>query len=340
MEKLANYRIYIPEKMRAAYEYCGEAGLGEGDEDRVLVGTHYSAMSPGTEKANYLGMHVHGNGNDLFPRSAGGYSGVGEVIAVGANVTGFKPGDRVTYYWGGHYKYQKLRSSALLKVPDDISDHTAAFTFISTFPMAAIRKVKLELGESLLVMGLGTLGQLAVGLAHAGGAVPVIAADPVAERRELALQMGADYALDPLEKGFADKVRELTGRGVNAAVEVTGVGAGLNETLECMAKYGRVALLGCTRDSNFTVNYYDLVHYPGITLVGAHTDARPAVESSANYFTHMDDMKCMLKLCSMKRIDPVKLLKEIHAPSEAPHIYERLAAEKNFPTGLLFDWSK
>ena len=64
-----------------------------------------------------------------------------------------------------------------------------------------------------MVMGLGILGLIAVQLAKAAGAVPVIAVDPVKERREKALTFGADYALDPMEDGFVDKVKELTGVG-------------------------------------------------------------------------------------------------------------------------------
>ena len=132
----------------------------------------------------------------------------------------------------------------------------AALLHICTFPLAAVRKTRLEIGESMMVMGLGILGLIAVQLAHVAGATPVIAVDPVKERREKALRFGADYALDPFEEGFSEKVKELTGGGVNTAIEVTGLGAGLNQTLDCMAKFGRVALLGCTRDSNFTVDYY------------------------------------------------------------------------------------
>ena len=95
----------------------------------------------------------------------------------------------------------------------------------------------------MLVMGLGILGQFAVTLAHAAGAVPVIAADPNPVRREEALAGGADYAFDPTEPGFAEKVKVLTGGGVNTCIEVTGVGAGLNEALHGTVRQSGVAWL-------------------------------------------------------------------------------------------------
>ena len=118
----------------------------------------------------------------------------------------------------------------------------------------------------MLVMGLGILGQLAVKLAAASGAAPLIAADPVESRRKAALDCGADYALNPLAADFAERVKDITHGGANAAIEVTGVGAGLDETLDCMAKLGRVALLGCTRDKNFTIDYYRTVSYTHLEL--------------------------------------------------------------------------
>ena len=63
---------------------------------------------------------------------------------------------------------------------------------ISTFPLAAIRKAKLEIGASAMVMGLGILGIFAVQEFKAAGAYPIIAVDPVKERREFALKFGAD----------------------------------------------------------------------------------------------------------------------------------------------------
>lgn len=250
-------------------------------------------------------------------------------------------GDRVLVYWGLHKKYNTVSENNVVKIEDDsISFETAALSFIATFPMAAIRKTRLEIGESAIVMGLGILGMIAVKELRAAGAVPIIAADPNPKRREIALKNGADYAFDPLEKDFSDKVKKITGGGVNAAIEVTGVGAGFNEALDCMAKFGRVALLGCTRNSDFTIDYYRKIHGPGITVIGAHTFARPKNESSPGLFTHRDDIKSVLKLVSGKRLCLENLIEETHSPEECGEVYTRLAFEKEFPIVVQFDWRK
>lgn len=309
----------------------------------VMVETMVSTISCGTERANLTGdpnVNCNGASGVVFPR-ASGYNSAGIVVKKGEAVQSVDIGDRVVVYWGNHKSYNIVSEGQVVKIEDDsISFETAAMSFISTFPMAAIRKTKLEMGESAIVMGLGILGMIAVKLLHVAGAVPVIAADPNPKRREIALQNGADYAFDPLCENFAEEVKKVTGGGANVAIEVTGVGAGLNEALDCMAKFGRVALLGCTRNSDFTVDYYKKVHGPGISLIGAHTLARPNIESYPGYFTHTDDIKATLKLCSGGRLNLEKLVEETHSPADCEEVYSRLAFDKNFPIVVQFDWRK
>lgn len=321
----------------AEYLEVGEVDFAKIKANQVVVRTMVSTISAGTEKAN-----ITGNLGTSYPASFPtglGYSSAGEVVAVGSEVKKVQVGDRVVVYWGHHKNYNVVHENNVVKIESEkVSYEEAAVSFISTFPLAAIRKVKLELGESLMVMGLGILGQLAVMYARVAGAYPVIACDPVAERREEALKNGADYVFDPFDKDFAEQVKAVTGGGVKTAIEVTGVGAGLDETLDCMAKFGRVALLGCTRSSDFSIDYYHKVHCPGVTLVGAHTNARPELESYPSYFTHIDDIKTALNLCAGGRLPLKSILKEINVPKDCGNVYTRLITDKNFPIGVQFDW--
>ena len=132
----------------------------------------------------------------------------------------------------------------------------------------------------------------------------------------------------------------MTNGGVNVAIEVTGQGAGLNETLDCMARFGRVALLGCTRNSDFSVDFYRKVHGPGVSLIGAHTLARPGTDSSAGWFTIADDMKAVLNLCDKKRIDLKSMIEETHSPVECREVYDRLVNDRKFPIVVQFNWEK
>ena len=336
--KMDNKQIIFTKINTAEYL---EVEYEEPKDNEVVVRTYTSTVSCGTEKANITGdANVAGNSppNVSFPRKPG-YSSAGVVVAKGKDVAKVDIGDRVVVFFGFHKKYNTVIEDYVVKIEDEsISFEEAAMSFITTFSLAAIRKTYLEIGESAIVMGLGLLGQLAVRLLRAAGAVPVIAVDPVKERRDEALSGGADYAFDPFEDGFVQKVKEVTNGGANVAIEVTGVGAGLEGVLDCMAKFGRVALLGCTRNKEFTIDYYKKVHAPGISLIGAHTVARPKYESHPGYFTHIDDIKAVLKLCASGRLDIKSMIKETHKPAGCGEVYTRLINDRNFPIVVQFDW--
>lgn len=304
----------------------------------VLVKLERSSISAGTERANLLGdVYSMRTGKPLgFPRQCG-YSSSGIVQEIGSEVTSVKVGDRVACAWSDHSAYCALPEHRVYPLDDSVGFGAGALIHIATFPLAAIRKTALELGESAIVMGLGVLGLMSVGLLHAAGAAPIIAVDPVKEKRERALTLGADYALDPFAPDFAQRAKELTGGGVNVAIEVTGKGQGLDQVLDCMKPFGRVALLGCTRHSDFTIDYYRKVHGPGISLIGAHTNARPKHESSHGLWTDGDDARAIHRLITLGRFDLEGLIEEVHVPEEAPQVFTRLANESHFPV-VQFDW--
>lgn len=312
--------------------------------DEVAVKTAVSSISCGTERALASGepnvsIVVQEGVEVTFPRTSG-YSSAGVVVAVGEAVRDLKVGDRVAMSWSCHSEINVLRRSLVFKIDDNVSFSAAALCHIGTFPLAAIRKTKLEMGESMMVMGLGVLGLWAVSLARIAGAVPVIAVDPVKERREKALSLGADYAFDPTEADFVQKVKAVTGGGVKTVIEVTGLGIGLDQSLDCMARFGRIALLGCTRNKEFHIDYYRKVHGPGITMIGAHTDARPRQESSSGWFTAKDDTETIIKLIACGRIAPDKMVDEVFSPTDCGEIYRRLCTERDFPAVAQFDWTK
>lgn len=314
-----------------------------------------SCISSGTERANVAGVPDCGTGifssseKVTWPRRSG-YSSSGVVDAVGEGVTAFRAGDRVATSWSSHSEFVCLPASQVYSVPDGVSFEDAAWTHISTFPMAALRKCRLEIGEGALVMGQGVLGQLAVKLLRAAGATPVLAADPDPARRARALALGADAALDPTAADFVAQAKGLC-RGERAVMramvptdgpgvvlEVTGVGAALDQALDAVAPYARVALLGCTRNSNFTIDYYHKVHGRGVTLVGAHTLARAASESAPGWWTERDDALAFLRLLALGRVTLEGFVEEVRKPADCGEVYGRLVRGGAFPC-VQFDWT-
>ena len=314
-----------------------ERELKELAADEVLVDTEYTVVSGGTERANLMGMS--NAGGNKFPKALG-YCGIGRVMEIGSAVTGVAVGDRVLIYHGKHAKYNIRPEKDVTKVWDEsIPSLDAAFVVIATMGLGGVRKLELELGESAMVMGLGLLGIFAVQFCRLNGANPVIAADLNPARRELALQLGADYAFDPSAPDFAEQVKAVTkGKGVRAIVEVTGVSAAMKQALECAAYMGRISLLGCTRVSDCAVDYYRQVHRPGVKLIGAHNFVRPKVESYPHHWTHQDDCNAILDMISTGRVQVAPIVSRVASPTEAPAIYDQLCDDPTFPIGTVFDW--
>lgn len=328
--------------------------IPEPQAGEVRVRLVRSCISSGTERANLMGVpdsgvSIFATGDGVtWPRQSG-YSSSGVVEAVGADVENLKPGDRVALSWSKHANYVCLPAAQVYPIPEDVSFADAAFAHLATFPLAAIRKCRLELGESAIVMGQGVLGQLAVLLLRAAGAAPVLAADPLAAKRKRALELGADAALDPSAPDFVARAKALcpadrhvmgghvADTGPRVGIEVTGVGAALDSVLDVIAPFGRIALLGCTRDSNFTIDYYHKVHGRGVTLVGAHTLARPDGESSPGWWTTRDDACAFLSLLAHGRLSLEGFVDEVHTPEACDEVYARLAAGGAFPV-VQFDW--
>ncbi|MCX4965618.1 zinc-binding dehydrogenase [Streptomyces sp. NBC_00654] len=137
-----------------------------------------------------------------------------------------------------------LAQESLVPIPKDVPFAVASMfgCAVLTGAGAVINTAALRPGQSAVVYGLGGVGLSAVLGARAAGAYPVVAVDPVAEKRELALRLGATHAYAPEEAMAA--VRELTGGGAELAVEAVGSPRVMADALAAVARGGRVVSVG------------------------------------------------------------------------------------------------
>jgi 2-desacetyl-2-hydroxyethyl bacteriochlorophyllide A dehydrogenase len=308
------------------------------DKDQVLLKTECSLISPGTEFANLSG--VTNIKNFKFPCFLG-YSAVAQVVKTGSNVSEFKEGDRCLCYHSIHCNIQKMNQADLAKIEDDtLSSDEAVFAVIGCMGFQGVRRCRPELGESLMVMGLGLLGQFAVQTARLSGCFPVIALDFNKERQEIALQTGADAAFSPDDPTLKDQIMTLTrNRKCDCVVEVTGNPQALIQGLELTANFGRVALVGCSRTPTESVDFYNLAHRPGINIIGAHNMARPHHDARPGVWTMKQDMATLLRYMAAGRLNAKTLFTMKSDPLEAPEIYERLYRKDPTLLGVIFDWN-
>ena len=174
-----------------------------------------------------------------------GYCNVGRVIAVGKGVTEFVVGDRVASN-GNHAEYVCVPKNLVAKVPDNVSDEEAAFTVIGSIGLEGIRLFKPELGETVVVTGLGLIGLVVCQLLLANGC-RVIGIDFDQQKVDIAnakgvLAINPANGIDPV-KYVAEVTNNVGADGViiTASAKTDEI---MHQACEMSRKRGRIILVG------------------------------------------------------------------------------------------------
>lgn len=149
-----------------------------------------------------------------------GYSAAGKVIEVGEGVTEFRPGDRVACAGVGYASHAEVLSvpkNLCVHLPDGVSFDAAAFGTLGAISLQGVRLAELTLGESVVVIGLGLIGQLTVQLLKAHGC-RVFGIDLDQTRIELARKFGADNGCAPDDDAKRQVLAWSRGRGADAVL--------------------------------------------------------------------------------------------------------------------------
>lgn len=326
-------RVVWPERAKVDIE---EFEIPYLNDDEVLVESECTLISPGTERAFLLGLP---NTRGGFP-SRPGYSNIGKVIAVGKAVTNCKIGERVAST-GGHTSHFVTEPNRLIQMGSaDVLAEEAVFFNLGAIALQGVRKARIELGETTLVLGQGLVGLLALQLARVSGAVPAIAADLTDSRLNVSKSIGADCTLNPEDADFAEQLAAVTnGDGPAIVIEATGHPDAISTALEVSGWGARVIILASTRGETPNVNFYRDVHKKGLMLYGAHNSIRPRHETSPHFWTLEDDSRLLLSLIAQKRFSVAPLITHRVRGEEAPKAYQLLMAWNPELLGVVLQWS-
>ena len=243
--------------------------------DKVLIQTHYTLISSGTEmstlsktpaelvrqvisdpwmrhvvKDTILATGISQTGRRvlqemIMPREIG-YSGAGRVIKVGKNVEGMKIGGRVAYAAVGHAELAAPYANHVVPVPDSVDLRHAAFVTVGAIALHAIRRAELQLGEVVVIYGLGLVGQICARIAKAAGCV-VIGIDIDEGRCRIARDAGVDHAINPTTDDLTRRIMDVTNKhGVDATIICASAKSSeiINSSMEITRRQGRVIIVG------------------------------------------------------------------------------------------------
>ncbi len=184
---------------------------------QVLLRALSTLISPGTERAFFLNLE---NTNPASPFTPG-YSFVGEVVAAAEDVVALEIGDRVVCR-AAHQSHTLVQSDSCLRAPPQVADEEAAFFALLAIAMQGLRKARIELGESVVVLGAGIVGILGMRLAQLSGGLPVIGVDLDQRRLELARHIAADEVLRNDDNLLENLRAALGADGADVVIELTG----------------------------------------------------------------------------------------------------------------------
>ncbi|MGC4019936.1 MAG: zinc-dependent alcohol dehydrogenase family protein [Muricomes sp.] len=210
-------------------------------------------------------MHIYGGAkgaSECYPPVVLGHEFAGVVAEVGENVKRVKAGDHVTVdpsiacdnccecqsgtphfceeysatgvtYDGGFAEYCTVLEKQVYRLKEDISFEEAAMCEPVGCCLHGIDRAHIKAGDVVLIIGGGTIGLIMLQLAKISGAAVVIVSEPVESKRKTALELGADYVVNPMEEDLFEVLKRSQIRKVNVSIECVGRA----ETMKDAVKY-------------------------------------------------------------------------------------------------------
>lgn len=298
------------------HEYMGTiAALGPGvDEfaigDRVTVEIHAGC---GQCKRCRMGMYTscHNYGLNFGDRDKG------------HRANGFTTN-------GGFAEYAINNINTMIRVPDDMSDEEATLVVTAGTSMYGLTELGgLVAGESVVVIGPGPIGLLAVAVAKALGASPVILVGTRENRNAIGMQLGADHTIDARTEDVVTRVRDLTGKGADYVVDCAGTETTANQAIHMTNRGGRVCLAAFPKEPvNFDLGYLAVNN---IYLYGIRGEGRSATHRAMAFMaekrfdarlvhTHtfpMEDLPTALRYARDRVDDAIKVVVSMRGGTDA-----------------------
>lgn len=325
-------RITAP--FEAAIVDCPDPALTPGG---VLVRARCTAISVGTEMRQYRDERVEQNPSG-FPR-ANGYSMVGEIEAVGADVADLTVGQRV-FAPMPHDALVVVPWEQVYPVPDGAPDEQAVFTTLCEIGLHALRRGNPSLGENVAIIGQGIIGLATLAVARAWG-LRTIALDLDERRLAFARAMGANLAVNPRDPDHEAAIAAFCGpEGVDLVVEAASSWRAIQTAYRIVRRRGTISVVARHTDIPDFNPIQDGMMTKEVLFTTSY--AHPAMDAPPDLlrWTRPRDNRLVLEMTGKGRIDMGPAITHRIAPEEIPAIYRRLHEGDTAIAGVVVDWSR
>ncbi|MEG1757323.1 MAG: zinc-binding alcohol dehydrogenase [Oscillospiraceae bacterium] len=311
-------------------------------QNEAIIETEATMISAGTELSRVFAIK-EGFSYPVRP----GYSAVGRVLKKGEGLCDIEVGDKV-FYSGPHASVNrfsrgnKTQGPMIFKIPQDMDAKSATIITLGLVAMNGVNAADVKLGDTLAVFGLGAIGIIAAILFAKLGA-RVIAIDPVKSRCDLAKSLGIKETLccNGGEEQVAALKSMTDGRGVDIAVDVTGVSAAIESAALACGPHAQLILLGSPR-APYTSNLTTLlsaIHMKMIRVIGAFNNLNPVFETEGSRLCVERNFKVVCGLIEQNVIDANKIISQVISPAEVQSAYHGLMYDKENYRCVVIDWT-
>lgn len=304
--------------------------LPEPKVGEVRVRTHFSLMSTGTENIVFNRLFDPGTHWDnwvkypFFP----GYCSVGTVETAGKK---WKVGDRVAFRVG-HRSHGVVAEDACHAVPDGLPLEQAVWFALAKIAFHGARAADYSLGDSVLVIGAGPIGQMSIRWAKAAGAASIAVVDAVPDRMGMAQAGGATATLTlPIDQAKEAVLGANGGALPRVVIDSTGNAKVFAAALGLAERFGRVVVLGDTGQPGDQKLTSDVITR-GLTVVGAH-DGHNTPEWNESTIVPL-----FFSLAVTGRFSLEGLTTHRFQPAQCAEAYETANRDRAKTMGILFDW--
>jgi polar amino acid transport system substrate-binding protein len=278
-----------------------------------------------------------------------GYSAAGTIIEVGAGVSEFRVGDRVACAGVGYASHAEIilvPKNLCAKVPDGVSFDAAAFGTIGAIALQGVRLAEPTLAESIVVIGLGLIGQLTVQLLRANGC-RVFGIDPDSNRIDLALRSGAEAVCAPDGDARTRVMEWSCGRGADAVLITAATESDQPVELagEISRQKGRVVVVGAVGTKIPRKPFYDRELTFRISMSYGPGRYDPEYEERGHDYpfgyvrwTEKRNLEAFLDLIAAGRIDVQPLITHRFHIDKAGPAYELITGRNESFLGVLLQY--
>jgi len=233
------------------------------------------------------------------------------------------------------------RYDLVARLPDNVTNEEGALAILASGTMSAIRRAKIEYGDTVAILGQGAAGVLIMQHAKNVGAGQVIVTDVKERNLEISKQLGADQIIRADRENVPERVRELTdGLGADVVIEAAGVAETVLQAFETVRDHGRIVVYGFGFSRPIPLDLAAEFHHKKLQVYAAAGHPPPGLPLSMIRWTTDRALKFAIQLIAQGRLRVKPMITHRFSPEEIGNVYKMIDKRMEPYMQIILDWRR